>query len=225
LSTEQVGGLQLSKIPFNGRSLNEYCAIFGFDPEFLKGKTILDVAGGPSSFTAEASPYCRNAVACDPSYGHSSDVLLKTGMNDIADIRQKIEPVLDLYKWDFYKNPESLRAIREEVLNRFVAKYVKAELPRLPFADNSFDLVLCSHFLFLFAGWLGYDFHLESIKELARVGDDEIRIFPLVGLDAKPYDEMNALIDDIKRSGLTIEILPVAFEFQRGANQALIIKR
>ena len=234
MATKESDKLYLDKIPFNGRSLDEYLAIFDLDLASLKDRAVLDVAGGPSSFSAEARKYCRYSLACDPSYGERADNLLKTGLNDIADIKEKIEPVLGLYKWDFYKSPDRLKVIRVEVLKRFIVdysnhlskvKYIKGELPRLPFADKSFDLVLCGHFLFLFSDKLGYDFHLESIKELARVCADELRIFPLVGLDTTPYDRMDELLDDLGKAGLTIEIRQVAFEFQRGANRTLIIKR
>ncbi|VAX19093.1 hypothetical protein MNBD_NITROSPINAE04-1795 [hydrothermal vent metagenome] len=231
---KKTGGIELGKIPFNGRSFEEYCAIFDIAPEYLENKTVLDVAGGPSSFTAQARKYCRGSFACDPSYGRSADDLLKTGLDDIAEIREKIEPVLDMYKWDFYKSPDNLRVIRETTLKSFIAdyssragrvKYVTGELPWLPFADNSFDLVLCSHFLFLFSGRLGYDFHLESIKELARVSCGEVRVFPMVGLDTKPYAKMSALLDDLEKAGIAIEIRKIAFEFQRGANRTLVAGR
>jgi len=234
LLTEKARGIKLDKIPFNGRSLKEYNAIFEMDTEYLEGKTVLDVAAGPSSFTAEARKYCRRSVACDPSYGRSADDLLKAGLEDIAYIREKIEPVMDMYKWDFYKSPDQLKAVREANLRRFIAdysgsrkkgEYVKGELPRLPFADKSFDLVLCGHFLFLFSDRLGYDFHQESIKELARVSSGEVRIFPMVGLDTKPYGRMDELLDDLVKAGLDIEIRRIAFEFQRGASRTLIIKR
>lgn len=234
MSPEKAGGIKLDKIPFNGRSFEEYSAIFGIDPEYLENKTILDVAAGPSSFTAEAGQYCRGSAACDPSYGRSAADLLKAGLDDITDIRKKIEPVQDMYKWDFYKSPDNLRVIREATLKRFIAdysnsgrmaKYVKGELPRLPFADNSFDLVLSGHFLFLFSDRLGYDFHLESIKELARVSCGEVRVFPLVGLDTEPYGKMDELFDDLLKAGLATETRNVAFKFQRGANRMLIVGR
>jgi ubiquinone/menaquinone biosynthesis C-methylase UbiE len=37
----------------------------------------------------------------------------------------------------------------DHVLGRVEGRYVAAELPALPVADASFDLALCSHFLFL----------------------------------------------------------------------------
>jgi len=56
-------------------------------------------------------------------------------------------------------------------------RYVDAELPTLPCADSSFDLALCSHFLFLYSSQLGETFHQQAIVELCRVAR-EVRIFP-----------------------------------------------
>ncbi|WP_210407368.1 class I SAM-dependent methyltransferase, partial [Hydrocoleum sp. CS-953] len=44
-------------------------------------------------------------------------------------------------------------------------RYLTAELPKLPFEDNKFDLALCSHFLFLYSDQFSEEFHLESILE------------------------------------------------------------
>jgi hypothetical protein len=61
------------------------------------------------------------------------------------------------------------------------ARYIDAELPNLPFPDLSFDLGLCSHFLFLYTTQLGETFHQRAIREMCRVAS-EVRIFPLVAL-------------------------------------------
>jgi len=49
---------------------------------------------------------------------------------------------------------ERRRTLRESALDAFSTdrqsphRYVPAQLPELPFADNAFDLALCSHLLF-----------------------------------------------------------------------------
>lgn len=55
-------------------------------------------------------------------------------------------------------------------------RYVKAALPKLPFNDKSFDLVLNGHFLFKYSDKFDIDFHLSSILELFRVSSKEVRI-------------------------------------------------
>src|SRR5438093_537560 len=64
-------------------------------------------------------------------------------------------------------------------------RYVNAELPSLSFADASFDLALCSHFLFLYSDQLDESLHRASIEELCRVAR-AVRIFPLVAFGGRP---------------------------------------
>ncbi len=55
-------------------------------------------------------------------------------------------------------------------------RYIEGVLPSLPFADDSFDLALCSHLLFLYSEQLDADFHIAAVRELLRVARD-VRIF------------------------------------------------
>lgn len=59
---------------------------------------------------------------------------------------------------------------------------VAATLPALSFDDQQFDITLSAPSLFTYADRLDYDFHLQTIEELLRVSQQEIRIFPLVAL-------------------------------------------
>lgn len=58
-------------VAFFGRSLNEYAQSFALDLHALRGRAVLDVAAGPSSFTVEACRRGIDAVAIDPRYGTS----------------------------------------------------------------------------------------------------------------------------------------------------------
>jgi len=51
-------GLQLDRVVLLGRTFDEYRRYFLLEPEELVGKTVLDVAGGVSSFCAEANARC-----------------------------------------------------------------------------------------------------------------------------------------------------------------------
>ena len=48
-------GLVLDKVVLLGRTLEEYRRFFALEVEKLRGKAILDVAAGVSSFCAEAN--------------------------------------------------------------------------------------------------------------------------------------------------------------------------
>ena len=98
-------------------------------------------------------------------------------------------------------------------------RYIAAELPNLPFADNTFDLALCSHFLFLYSDHLDLDFHIQAITEMLRVAS-EVRIFPVLDLNAAPSVHLEPILKQFPNS----ELVKVNYEFQKGGNQMLLIK-
>jgi ubiquinone/menaquinone biosynthesis C-methylase UbiE len=100
-------------------------------------------------------------------------------------------------------------------------RYLAVELPRLPFSDNTFDIAVCSHFLFLY-GSLGLDFHVRSLKELCRVAR-EVRVFPLLQLDRQKSPYLSSVIEELTSQGHWLEIVTVPYEFQRGGNEMLRI--
>jgi hypothetical protein len=148
---------------------------------------------------------------------------------------EKVKLAPNLYKWTFYKSIEELRKYRTKALMRFITdyskgilekRYVKAALPKLPFDDKSFDLVLSGHFLFTYANEFDLDFHLSSILELLRISSKEVRIYPLQqGMISQPYKQMTALLSSIGKLGIDYEITTVPFEFQKGSNKMLRLKR
>ena len=97
----------------------------------------------------------------------------------------------------------------------------RAELPCLPFPDNSFSLVLSSHFLFLYGDRLGPEFHMSCLREIVRVSSGEMRIYPLTGLDTQPYPYLDDVVSILHSEGINTEICEVPFEFQRGANMMM----
>jgi hypothetical protein len=107
---------------------------------------------------------------------------------------------------------------------RHEGRYVAAGLPRLPFADGAFGLALCSHLLFLYTVQLDEAFHHASIAELCRVAA-EVRIFPLLTLagDRSPFADTAAAF--MRARGHQVSIERVPYEFQRGGDEMLRIRR
>jgi hypothetical protein len=58
--------LKLEHVVPWGRSKDEYVRMFGLTDKDLSGR-VLDCAGGPASFNAEATREGRRVVSCDPS--------------------------------------------------------------------------------------------------------------------------------------------------------------
>jgi hypothetical protein len=107
-------------------------------------------------------------------------------------------------------------------LGKRQGRYVAAELPSIAFQDKSFDLAVCSHFLFLYTEHLSEAFHRFAILELCRIAN-EVRIFPLLALDGRTSRYVASIVDDLSGSWeVSLETVP--YEFQRGGNQMMRVR-
>ncbi len=70
---------------------------------------------------------------------------------------------------------------------------------------------------------LGYDFHIAAISEMLRVCR-EVRIFPLCDLDGRETELAQRVIEYF-RSKYRTEILKTEYQFQKGADKLLTIRR
>lgn len=223
----------LDRVAFYGRTIAEYQRMFDLDLLELRGKDLLDCPTGAASFVAEARKFGIRAVGCDPLYDCDSNELRTLGEQDICYVLNQIARSSSQFCWTFYRNVAEARAARTIALRGFLAdfhrggaegRYVAASLPTLPFADNSFDIVLSGNFLFTYSNLLGYDFILASIRELVRVSRQEVRIMPLLPAEndsGRPYARLDEMLDELRRDGVQAEICQVPFEFKFGTNQML----
>jgi len=226
--------LDIDRVVFVGRTLSEYKEFLDLDIDSLKGSKVLDCPSGPSSFVTEANRMGIKAVGCDSFYDLPLEQLVNKGLKDISHVIERLSEKVHLFKWNYYSSVEEVKESRTRALKLFEedfqiglkeARYVKASLPLLPFSDRSFELVLSAHFLFIYDDKLDYEFHLNSILELSRVCSREVRIYPLQSMNARIYPNMGKLINDLKQRGLDARIVEVGFEFLRGSNFMLQIKR
>jgi hypothetical protein len=214
-----------------GRSLAEYARMFALSDEDLR-RRIIGCADGPASFNSEMTARGDFVVSCDPLYQFS-----------VEQIRGRIERTVDfhidhvrknphLFVWDRIRTPQHLRQLRLQAMEDFLAdfpnglltgRYLNRSLPNLQIADNSFELALCPHFLFLYSDVFSFEFHLESILEMSRVAG-EVRIFPLLDMSARPSAHLNPILQALRGLGFEAHVQTVPYEFQRGGNQMLRIK-
>ncbi|MEW9698491.1 methyltransferase domain-containing protein [Paenibacillus sp. SI8] len=207
---EQVG------VAMTSRSCAEYEKMFVLNTEELQGKQVLDVAGGASSFTTEARQKGVLAQAVDPLYSKTVNEITEHGKQEIELVALKMEKLVNVYNWEFYGSVEKHRAGRENSLELFADDYASedasnryhaAMLPNLPFENDTFELVLCSHFLFLYEEQFDYDFHLKAIQELLRVckPGGEVRIYPLLSFRTVEYTRLQELLEELTLMGYIAE--------------------
>ncbi|WP_339270511.1 SAM-dependent methyltransferase [Paenibacillus sp. FSL R5-0744] len=226
------GKLELERIVFIGRTFEEYLQMFKLKEADLVGRRILDCPAGACSFTAISNQLGSDVTAADIAYYYSADELEDKGVQDIEHAMSELVKVQGNFVWDYFKSIEDLTQARSRALNDNIrdqrqtpARYVPVILPNLPFNDEDFDLTLSAHFLFMYSDRLDYDFHLRTVNELMRVTRGELRIFPLVDLSCKRYEHLDRLIDEMVQQGFAVEEMEVPYEFQKGANQMLSIRR
>ncbi|TCC53588.1 hypothetical protein E0H75_07850 [Kribbella capetownensis] len=210
------------------RSYAEYEAMF--DLRELPD-SVLDCCAGGASFTAEAAARGVDAIAADPAYELEPSELVDTVRRSLPATAGIVDEHQGSFVWHWYGSPERKDQYRIEAADRFLQdvsvapeRYIAAGLPELPFGDRRFDLVLCSHLLFTWADKYDRDWHLAALRELIRVSNAEVRIFPLVLQGAgEPVAFLPEILDEL--DGITWETRKVPYEFQVGANEMLVITR
>jgi hypothetical protein len=215
-----------------GRSFDEYRRMFALCDDDLRGR-ILGCGDGPAGFNAEGTARGSRITSCDPLYRYDADDIRQRIDATHEDIMAETRRNADEFVWTSIASPEELGRTRMAAMNTFLndyeqgrrkGRYVNAALPHLPFRDASFDLALSSHFLFLYTSQLGEAFHRAAIQEMCRVAT-EIRIFPLLMLGAIPSPLVARLTDELPEQGVSASIERVPYEFQRGGNEMLRIRR
>lgn len=213
-----------------GRNLSEYRLMFQLDDSDMSRK-IAGFGDGPASFNCEATKKGYSITSFDPIYQFSKNDLQKS-INDARIIVMKqMKENMDNYVWTNIRDLEELENMRMSAMRLFLSdyeqgkeenRYIYHELPnKTPYEDNSFDIGLSSHFLLMYT-FLRYDFHIEAITEMLRICR-EVRIFPIVDLDANNTDLISKVIKYYKKS-YDVEIRTTRYEFQKGDNKLLIIK-
>ena len=192
---------------------------------------ILGCADGPASFNAEANRRGTVATSVDPLYRLDGRTIRDKITKTYDQILEQTRRNTHQFVWDTIRSVDELGRMRMDAMQAFLedydlgkrqGRYVDAELPLLAFPDKSFDLAVCSHFLFLYSEHLPEAFHRQAILELCRVAT-EVRIFPLLALDGRPSQYIASIVDDLSGS-YEISLETVPYEFQRGANRMMRVR-
>ncbi len=212
-----------------GRSFDEYSAMFNLSAKDLDG-SFLDVGGGPASFNAELTERGGRAVSVDPLYGFDAKAIQQRVDACFDDVLHQTSVNHTKFVWKTFASIDQLADTRRAAMDRFIvdytsdnSRYIEGALPSLGFEDNQFDLALCSHLLFLYSDHLDLEFHRRSILELCRVAN-EVRIFPLIDLDACSSEHLPPICSDLEDRGLSLKIETTDYEFQKGGCEMLRIQ-
>lgn len=214
-----------------GRNMEEYKLMFRLNDSDMS-KKFAGFGDGPACFNYEMTKRNGSVVSFDLIYQFSKEDIQRRIEEVRITVMQQMKENMDNYVWKNIKNLNELEDTRMSAMKMFLFDYEKGktegryifhELPqKLPYGEDYFDIGLSSHFLLMYTT-LGYDFHIASITEMLRVCK-EIRIFPIVDLDAKETDLITDVIDYFKKD-YKVEIVKTEYEFQKGDNKLLIIRK
>lgn len=215
-----------------GRTMAEYCGMFDLRERDLGGR-ILGCGDGPASFNTEMSALGYRVVSVDPLYAFPAAAIERRVEETYEIIMEQLARNRDDFVWTYVPSLPALGQRRMGAMRRFLAdfqrgkfegRYLDASLPDLPFDDNAFDLALSSHFLFLYSEEFDLTFHVRALREMLRVAP-EARAFPLLQIGGAPSPHIQGVIDAFTAQGLQATIEEVPYEFQRGGNRMLRLRK
>jgi hypothetical protein len=220
--------MKLNEVVPWGRTLEEYKLMFNLSEADLNSK-ILGCGDGPASFNAEMTEKGYCTISIDPIYQFSAEQI-KQRVNDTYEpVISQVKQNSARYIWKNFHDADELGQARITAMEKFLLdyktgkdeeRYLFQSLPNLEFINRQFELCLCSHLLFLYSDQLSLEFHIDSIFELLRICP-EVRIFPLLKLNGEPSPYLDPVMQELSSKGFSVQIQPVAYEFQKGGNQML----
>jgi hypothetical protein len=214
-----------------GRSCEEYERMFALSAADLR-RRIVGCADGPAAFNAVMTRRGSEVVSVDPIYRWSAHEIASRIADTRETVLEQTRSNASGFRWERIPTVEALGEERGLAMDLFLAdyesgrargRYVDAALPDLPFPDDSFDLALCSHFLFLYSDHHDLEFHESALIELCRLAP-EVRVFPLLSLDGQVSSFVEPVTRFCRDRGWSASFERVPYEFQRGGHTMMRIR-
>ena len=171
-------------------------------------------------------------MAVDPLYGSSADTLARHVQFDFGPIisqmngtlfRKRSFPSFDTADAD--RCTSAVRFLADYALHFVHGRHVGGVLPRLPFFDDSSDLVLGAHLRFTCLQWIDSEWQVAVSRELARVSAGGVRIHPVWGADGKPYPKLAVLRKKLRAGGIESGVIRMDYEFFIGSRSTLVFNK
>lgn len=213
-----------------GNHLNEYRDMFDLSEENLN-MSLLEYGCGLSAFNAEMHAIqhelSKPIVSFDPLFALDKTLLSLKATSMMEDLIQELQKKQDQFDFSQYGHFETFITARRDGVAEFLADYEtghaeKRYLPltdkTLPCHDFQFEFALSSHYLFL--GNEDLAFHLDVIRELARVAK-EVRIFPLIDGTGQPSALLGPVLLGLQQAGYGAEVRKVDYHLYPKGNAML----
>lgn len=201
-----------------GHHFSEYMDMFDLSEPSV-GQKLLEFACGPTVVNQELSQKRISVTSCDPWF--TSDVMqMRENFFQLFDEQvEKMKAHPERFNVDKYGGMETFIAKRRQGMERFFADYPQGLAQgryqgvdgiHLPFKNASFDLAVCSNYLFANIPEQGLEFQLAWINELARVAV-EVRFYPLTDKKGEVSELLGPVLLSLQQQGYQAAIQEVPF--------------
>lgn len=217
----------MRKLVLWGHHLDEYKEMFALSDAEIKGK-LLEYGCGASAVNAEICDKSR-IVSCDPLFTLDKGTLSTKASLIFEEMVNLVEKHQDKFDFSRYGSLDALAARRRQGMTAFFADYEKGKAEKryipatdytLPFGHFEFDFALSSHYFFADLDDQDVDFHLNVIRELARVAK-EVRIFPLIDRHGQLSPFLGPVLLGLQQDGYGVEVREVSYHLQTKGNAML----
>lgn len=218
----------MSDLVLWGHHLDDYREMFDLTSAELAGD-LLEFGSGPSAFNVEVREQALSCVSCDPMFSLDEATLRTKALLVFADRAERLAAESARFDFSRYGGFEGFLAERRAGMDAFFAdytlgkkeeRYQAAQNVLLPYQDFSFDLALSSHYLFGGLENQDLDFHIQMVRELARVAK-EVRIFPLVDYNDQSPPLLGPVLLALQQSNYGVEVRSVRYPLQAKGNAML----
>lgn len=211
-----------------GEQVDEYQQMFGLDDADF-GLRLFEYGSGATAVNAQLHARFQSMVSCDPLFSLNPVNLVQEVSRLFKEATQNIMATRSQYDFSAYGSFEALIEKRRQGVEKLLLdyplgqvekRYLSFEQETLPFEDFTFDIALSSYYLFSGKEIQGADFHLNSIRELARVAK-EVRIFPLIDREGRPSPLLGPVLLGLQQNNYGVEIREVKYLLQLGGHAML----
>ena len=218
----------MRKLVLWGNHVDEYPEMFALSTADLNAR-LLEYGCGASAVNAEFNEKGGLISSCDPLFNLDQATLFTQVSLVFEDMVARITRSQEKFDFSHYGSLEALIATRRQGMEKFFADYEKGKAEKrylpindhvLPFADFTFDFALSSHYLFADLDDQDVDFHLQAIRELARVAK-EVRIFPLIDRQGQPSPFLGPVLLGLQQEDYGVEVREVKYHLEPKGNAML----
>ncbi|CAM4439006.1 MAG: hypothetical protein LEGION0403_FIIPPAGN_00055 [Legionella sp.] len=218
----------MRKLVLWGHNVDEYREMFDLSIEDMNAR-ILEYGCGPSAVNVQQFHEAHEAVSCDPLFVLDKDTLSSKAVMIFSEMVHEIQTEQDKFDFSEYGSLEQLIEKRQKGMNEFFADYEQGKAEgryygaadyHLPYPDFSFDFALSAHYLFADLEDQTLDFHLNVIRELARVAK-EVRVFPLIDREGKTSELLGPVLLQLQQENYGVEVREVDYHLHQAENAML----